>query len=374
MKKRNLIICAATNYVLVEGGYLSRILLEIGNLYLRFNIYVLIPDGRMDDDLFKGKAKVIKYPYSINNGMLSYAKNIFKLKKEFKNAIEEIDNPIIYCEALVGSMWILDIAKKRNLQIVFDCHGTEFDEILMRRRNIKRLLKAYVVKHYEKVAINSSQLLITVTNKQYEKWKIEKKHVKYPMVPASHFFDIKNYRNEIREELDIPSNSTVFVYSGGTSVWQMCKETMQLFKEIEERDENAFLLVMTSGQDIFRKIIDEYQIKQYRILTAKYEDVPKYLDAADYGFCIRANHIVNNVASPTKILEYLSRNVKPIITDCIGDFSDELGSLNLACIMNDSLNNYEVINRESDFNGIDYVNKVKTEYVQSYINAINELL
>lgn len=358
MKKRNIIICAA-KYVHDDGGYLSRIQSEIDKIYLEYNIYMFIPQGPASEKTFGKKAKVIQYNYIDKNDLFSYIKNVNSCKALFKRIIMEIEKPIIYCEALVGSMWILDIARKEHLQIVFDCHGTEADEILMRPHTIKRLVYASVLRHYERIAVESSDLIVTVSNKQYEKWNINRNHVKYPMIPSPQFYELHNYRKETRKELNIPYDATVFVYSGGTAVWQMCDETIELYKRIEETIPNAFLLVLTGNQEIFSRIINKYPIKNYRLFTAKYDEVPKYLDAADYGFCIRANHIVNNVASPTKILEYLARNVKPIITDCIGDFSEELGTMDLACIMNYSLDNLTDIHIEKDFDGYNYVEKIE---------------
>lgn len=372
MEKRNLIICAA-KYVHVDGGYLSRIQSEIDKLYREFNIYVFAPQGSANNETFENKATIIQYPYIDKNDLFTYINNVKSCKANFTRIIKEIDNPIVYCEALVGSMWILDIARKAHLQIVFDCHGTEADEILMRPHTIKRLLYASVLRHFEKIAVKSADLIVTVSNKQYEKWNTNKDHVKYPMIPSPQFFESHNYRKETRENLRIPFDATVYVYSGGAAVWQMCNETIGLYKRIEEMMPNAFLLVLTGNQEVFRQFIDKYSIKNYRILTVKYDEVPKYLDAADYGFCIRANHIVNNVASPTKILEYLARNVKPVITDCIGDFSEELGALDLACIMNNSLDNLGELKIDKDFDGASYVKQVKSDYVKKYVEALKKL-
>lgn len=373
MNKRNLIICAATKYANEDGGYLSRIKSEIEKIYLEYNIFVFLPEGSSNEMTFENKAKIINYKYKEGNDIISYISNLNACRRKFKEIIKEIENPIIYCEALVGSMWLLKIAKKANLQIVFDCHGTESDEILMRPHTIKRLVYSLILRYFEKIAVNSAEIIVTVSNKQYYKWNINKKHVKYPMIPSKAFFNENKESDKIRKQLNIPLDATVFVYSGGTAVWQMCDETVELYKKIEDNMQKTFFLILTTNQKCFKELIDKYSIRNYKIITIPYGDVYKYLDVADFGFCIRENHIVNNVASPTKILEYLSRNVKPIITDCIGDFSDELGNLNLACIMNKSLDNLDCIKKDEIFNGIMYVNKVKEEYTEKYKAILREL-
>lgn len=372
MNKRNLIICAA-KYVHVDGGYLSRIQSELESICLDFNVYMFIPKGSASEETFKNKVKVIQYPYVDKNDIATYINNVKSCKSHFKRMVKEIKDPVIYCEALVGSMWILNTARKAHLQIVFDCHGTEADEILMRPHTVKRMAYAAVLRYFEKIAVKSSELIVTVSNKQYEKWMVNKNHVKFPMIPSDIFFQTTCFRDDARMELNIPHNATVFVYCGGTAIWQMCEETIGLYKKIEETIPDSFLLVLTGSPNLFVQLIDKYSIRNHSILTAKYIDVPKYLDAADFGFCIRINNIVNNVASPTKILEYLARNVKPIITACIGDFSEELRSLDLACIMDDSLDNIEDIKKSDGFDGISYVKQIRCDYIKNYVNALKKL-
>lgn len=372
MNKRNMIICAG-KFIYENGGYLSRIISEIENIHDFYNIYLYIPDGNLSSINIAYIKGIFTYPYHGGGSLISYCTKIIECRKNFKKAIAAIDNPIVYCETLGASMWILDIAKKKKLPLVFDCHGTEADEMLMQPHSLKILIYSRILKHFEKYAVNYSSLIVTVSNKQYEKWKIDKNFVKYPMIPSQQFFDSNNYRNVIRQKLGLSDHSIVFIYCGGTAAWQMCEETIALYKRIENYYKNTFLIILSGEKDYFKNIVNKYEIKDYQIDSVKYSDVPKYLDASDYGFCIRANHVVNNVASPTKILEYLSRNVKPIITDCIGDFSEELGSLNLACIMNEKLDNIECIKKNEKFDGMSYVKHVSHIYQLNYINALKNI-
>ena len=97
--------------------------------------------------------------------------------------------------------------------------------------------------------------------------------------------------------------------------------------------------------------------------------MPQYLDACDYGFCIRNSSIVNKVASPTKVLEYVARNVKPILSEYVGDFSEVLPKKGLASIWHDSIDYL----KEQPFKGIDYVLELNNEVDENYRNAISQL-
>ena len=131
------------------------------------------------------------------------------------------------------------------------------------------------------------------------------------------------------------------------------------------------LLIFTHDVTEFRKKVKDTGIKNFRIISVKYEDMPAYLDACDFGFCLRENNIINLVASPTKVLEYISRNVKPILTEYVGDYSRKLGENNLAFVINEKFNP-EIFVRDKDYRGWEYVKEYKQEIRERYIQLFDE--
>lgn len=95
------------------------------------------------------------------------------------------------------------------------------------------------------------------------------------------------------------------------------------------------MVVYTQEVKSFEKLAMDLKIKNIKILSVNYDEMPRYLDACDYGFCLRQDNMVNRVASPTKVMEYLSRNVMPILTEYVGDFSVDLKKQNLAIVLED---------------------------------------
>lgn len=129
-------------------------------------------------------------------------------------------------------------------------------------------------------------------------------------------------RNIKRIELNI-SDKIVFVYLGSFRKYQMVNETLDLFKALKQNLDNAYLLIITSHQSEFSEAIKQKDInsKDYTMLSAKQSDVPDLLVAADIGFLLRDQSLVNEVASPTKYAEYLMSGVPVILTNNIGDYS-----------------------------------------------------
>ena len=365
------IIFVVESAIYANDGYKSRIEMEM-DLLSQFDCeYILLAPSEDKEIVFRHKVEIIKYkafsskiPFIFN-----YAFLINKLNK----LIKEKDNPIIYCEALPSAVICYKTAKKRKCKLVYDCHGTAPDEVYLYHPNLLGKIYANWLRKEQINVVEKCDELITVTHNQYLEFNTQKKYILLPMLPSEHFFDSKNYREKIRNDLNIELEKIVFCYSGQAQKWQMTNQTIEFYSKIEKEFPNAFLLILTKDSEAFKKLINKYNIKNYCIKTIEYVDMPKYLDVADYGFCLRENHIINRVASPTKILEYLARNVTPIITPYVGDFSDYLQEKGACCIIRKfdpseiNLNNYQ---KET----LSLVTELKKLTSEAYKKSVKDIL
>lgn len=113
-----------------------------------------------------------------------------------------------------------------------------------------------------------------------------------------------------------------FVYAGGTDPWQCIEETLSLYKKIEDQLPNAHLTMLVSDKIIVECLISKYNIKNYTITFVNKEQLSQELQKYKYGFLLRKDHIINNVATPTKFNSYLAAGIIPIYTDAIHAFRD----------------------------------------------------
>ena len=70
-------------------------------------------------------------------------------------------------------------------------------------------------------------------------------------------------------------------------------------------------------------------------------------------------------------MEYLSRNVMPIITDTVGDFSEDLPSKGLAWIWDER--DVEKISKLINFNGRGYVTELNINIDKAYKEKIRSI-
>lgn len=115
-----------------------------------------------------------------------------------------------------------------------------------------------------------------------------------------------------------------FVYAGTLFAWQCFEKTVALYKEIESRLPEATFTVLTKEKQAATAILEQYQVKNYKILYVPLQELDAELSKYQYGFLIREPHIINKVSTPTKMNSYLSVALMPVYTAVIDSFEQHL--------------------------------------------------
>ena len=116
-------------------------------------------------------------------------------------------------------------------------------------------------------------------------------------------------------------NTAKFVYVGSLDLWQCFEQTAMLYTQIEKRIAGCSLLVLTFQTDEAERILKENGAENYIVKCVPKETVRDELEKCTYGFVLRDDIIVNQVATPTKISSYLAAGVLPIFSKCIESFN-----------------------------------------------------
>ena len=72
------------------------------------------------------------------------------------------------------------------------------------------------------------------------------------------------------------------------------------------------------------------------IVSCPHSEVMRYMSAADAGIIMRNDIVVNNVASPIKIGEYLGCGLPVILTRGIGDYSEAVSRAGIGIILDEN--------------------------------------
>lgn len=176
------------------------------------------------------------------------------------------------------------------------------DVFAMKKARAIIYVSEYMKKHYERLGHCS----------------FEKKS--YLMPCFNEVYDDSIYKNK-------DYSKKTFTYVGSLDLWQCFEQTVELYKQIEDRVPNTIFKVLTFNVNEGKRILAKKGIKNYIIKCVPKEDVKKELLDTTFGFIIREDNIVNRVATPTKLSSYLSAGVIPIFSVCLNDFTLATGKM-----------------------------------------------
>lgn len=120
----------------------------------------------------------------------------------------------------------------------------------------------------------------------------------------------------------------IAVYAGGLHKWQQPEKTLRSMIAAQNHCDSYFLSPDPGTAAEIAAEIDPDNAIVFDSMS--HEALMRFYRKCDFGYILREDSIVNNVACPTKIVEYLANGIVPIIdSDQIGDFSD-LGMRSIA--------------------------------------------
>lgn len=116
-------------------------------------------------------------------------------------------------------------------------------------------------------------------------------------------------------------DANTFIYCGGLQHYQCIPEMLENFTEMHRCDPNARLLVITPDVSKFNEIVRLRCPSIASVVTAISafpEEVPALLRLGKFGYVLREDSLINRVACPTKINEYLVAGLVIICTSGSG--------------------------------------------------------
>lgn len=219
----------------------------------------------------------------------------------------------------------LSLKKLLGLSVVYDGRGAYSAEV-KEYNVIEDENTIDEVKGIEKQSVLESDFRIAVSNKLIEYWENEfgykgQNHVMIPCTLNSEFSGEHPVTDQSeRQRLGFEEDDIILIYSGSSAGWQSFSTLDNfLLKAFEASPRiHCILLADTDPEKFFahKKFPD-----RLRQMWVSHDEVKEVLNAGDYGLLIRDKAVTNEVASPTKFAEYLSRGLPVIISEGIGDFS-----------------------------------------------------
>ncbi|MCS2537751.1 hypothetical protein NXX36_17240 [Bacteroides fragilis] len=190
------------------------------------------------------------------------------------------------------------------------------------------------------------------------------------------------------EQLDIGAfypekyANPTFVYAGGFQKWQCVDRMLLVFKEIQKLIPKAQLTILSKDLNLAESSIRKFGLNHVEVKYVEVEKLDREMRKYKYGFLLRDNTLVNRVATPTKMGNYLAAGIIPIFTTAVADFSNLLSLDEYGLRFDYADSNLSIAKQIADFDqkeiDIDEIRKkyeaVFSSYYSSnhYLNVIRE--
>lgn len=315
-----------------------------------------------------------KYIEIISEAVREIRNEEIKYIKSFKE-LNRVDKDTIFIVARTLDAFRLIVLGYKH--IIMWCQGIEPEESYM-IHNSK--LRFWILSKMEKIVLKHSEFVFFVSNTMLEHYKL-----KYKINFKDNYYCMPCMNTEIHEEIFFTEDkykNNKFVYVGSMAVWQKFEDIVRCYKSIEEIDmKNTQFYVFTSEKNIAKDLLEKYNVKNYFIEYVDNDLLPNALSDKKYGFILREDNLVNNVATPTKISTYLSCGLIPIYSSSLKDF-DIISKKMKYVIKNDKDFLYKIREFDDNINVSEILKEYKNIFDTYYcvethkkniVNKINKL-
>ena len=271
--------------------------------------------------------------YKAKLSNLSCSKLFYEDYIESIKSLSGVKNIYVRSYTVFVKLYFYRLTNSHDFKIIFDFRGLGSAETFARK---KSYLKQFILLQLERFVFNRADVVHCVSN-ELKNFLIEnfgEREVKvFPCCVSE----------RIHKKQSSLSDGIKFVYVGGYSFWQKTQETINLYSFIEQKLENSTLTIITQDSKSFKRAVKDIGIKNVVIKSLDQREVLSDLKQYDFGFLLRDNILMNNVSSPIKFSEYISRGVFPILSEGVGDYSEAVCSDNLGIISKHSEFNIQLL-------------------------------
>lgn len=286
---------------------------------------------------------------------LNFLVHFFLLKRLFQKGT------LIYIHTVINGLKILPLLNTKNKNVsILDMHGVVPEESAMTGEVIKKRLFSFA----ERFCISKVNYTIHVSRAMKEHFDNKYPYRKNKDIILPIFERIAKRQDRYQKHRDYK----LLVYVGGVQKWQNFDEVFYFaLKNAGEGFYFNFMIPRNSVEQYNNKIPLELK-KFISITNGDRKAVFDLLGEADYGFLLRDDILVNNVACPTKVIEYLHFGVIPIVKN------NKIGDINYYGVKTITLDRFESMDLNKDqLETIDINNKAYFEMINDTDVAINQL-
>ena len=257
----------------------------------------------------------------ISDNAIQYRYNTFRHFFRIRKMLAAADT--LYFHSVLNVLPLLPFLFfiKKKAWVILDAHGVVPEEA----RYNGQVLKGWLYQLAERIIFKRVNKVITVSDamaahfrKKHSQWNGV--YLKYPIIPA-HIGTATGIGRP--DEPALQEGRTHVLYSGNLQSWQNIDLMINLIKQ--NQSGRVKYTIMTGEPAEMVRRLGEAGIRQgndIEVLTVAPNELARYYRAAHYGFILRDDMLINRVACPTKMVEYLYYGIIPVVKSSeMGDFN-----------------------------------------------------
>lgn len=318
-KKKKKLLFLSYGDVLYDNGYKTRMLGELSLVSQYKDFEKFFVSFEKNDSFNKNKKNLALLIDKLNRQNIRptiisrqnrWYFDFYRDINKFREILIDNDfgNGIIHAQSLFACTMACWLKKEFGYKVIFDMHGLVGPELeTLNSFFLKRWLSLWA----ENYCLRNSDFIFTASEALKKYLAKEKKLGVQDMetqniaslpclVDKNNFSEIKTKtQNEWRKKLGLPQHRFVAAYVHGGQPWQQ----LPYLEEMEQN--NIFLLIITTCVSSWQKKLVDYGLNNYKIISVPHAKIGQYLAAADCGLLFREKNLLNRIAFPTKMAEYL---------------------------------------------------------------------
>ena len=261
--------------------------------------------------------------------ILRYVKDIIPMIRYSIAQAKKSD--MIHCRSYGGAMIGLVASVFSGKPFIFDMRGVLPEETVDVGKISKSSLKFKLMKFVEKILINKSAYVFTVSEKFND--YIQHDFKKKKSININNPTDFSKYYKDKRDDGKIN-----FIYSGSMQIWHLPELTIEYFDKIQKiYGEKVYLYFCTNDIGKAESIFQKFAIpsSSYEINTVPFENMSEYYAKADIAFCLIKESFSKSVCFPVKFSEYIASNLYIIGNKNIGDIDQIIEDYSCGIVLDD---------------------------------------
>ncbi|MDR9788160.1 MAG: glycosyltransferase [Peptococcaceae bacterium MAG4] len=288
----------------------------------------LIFDPNIDEEIVNNQKDYLEVGVPRTRSITNLLRNIYQLRWgncpiNFRKTYR-----LIFAHSFNSLFLAMALRKRWKLPIILDVHGLWLEEVIQRLCYVSGLKKD-VLSAIERTLLKQVDGLIFVSQ-ALRKYMIAKypflKNKTSVIIPCS--VDTKKFkfdqqaRSHIRQSFGW-DNKIIIVHAGIIAPWVDIEGIIYLMNLCKQHIPAARFLFLSPDLKKLNALLSDHNLQSFaKVLEVKHNNMPSYLSAGDIGLICRIRSPINQVASPTKLAEYLAVGLPVLMTAGIGDYDE----------------------------------------------------